>query len=356
MKAAPDGDTAGYRAIVGLASGARAGYEQVATEGIRMNAIVVKQYGGPEALVYESMPIPTLGAGQALVRISAIGINFIDVYKRMGKYPVDPPFVPGEEAAGVIEAVSPDVKGIAPGARVTYCSVLGSYAQYAAVPADRLVPIPNDIDDRTAAALMLQGMTAHYLSASTYPIQRGDTVVVHAAAGGVGLLLTQMAHHRGARVIATVSTEDKARLARDAGADDVIRYTELDFESEVKRLTGGAGVEAVYDSVGKTTFEKGLNCLRRRGIMVSFGQSSGNAPAIEPLRLVRGSLFLTRPTLADYIVTTQELRQRSTDVFGMVERGEVRVRIGGVYKLEEAAQAHRDLEARKTTGKLLLIP
>jgi NADPH:quinone reductase len=322
-----------------------------------MNAIVVKQYGGPEMLAYESMPIPTLAAGQALVRIDAIGVNFIDVYKRMGKYPVNPPFVLGEEAAGTVQAVSPDVHGLAPGARVAYCSVLGSYAQYAAVPADRLVPVPDDVDDRTAAALMLQGMTAHYLSESTYPIQPEDTVLVHAAAGGVGLLLTQMARrHRGARVIATVSTDDKARLARDAGADDVIKYTEQDFEAEVKRLTDGAGVHAVYDSVGKTTFEKGLNCLRRRGIMVSFGQSSGNAPAIEPLRLVRGSLFLTRPTLLDYIVTTEELRRRSADVFAMVERGQLHVRIGAVYPLQDAAQAHRDLEARKTTGKVLLIP
>lgn len=321
-----------------------------------MNAIVVKQSGGPEALAYESMPIPTLGAGQALVRINAIGVNFIDVYKRMGKYPVSPPFILGEEAAGVVQAVSPDVKGLAPGARVAYCSVMGSYAHYAALPADRLVPIPDDIDDRTAAALMLQGMTAHYLSESTYPIQAGDTVLVHAAAGGVGLLLTQMAHHRGARVIATVSTDEKARLAHDAGADDVIKYTEQDFEAEVKRLTDGTGVHAVYDSVGQTTFEKGLNCLRRRGIMVSFGQSSGNAPAIEPLRLVRGSLFLTRPTLVDYIVTREELCQRSAAVFAMVKRGQLHVRIGAVYPLQDAAQAHRDLEARKTTGKLLLIP
>jgi len=321
-----------------------------------MNAIVVKQPGGPEVLSYESVPTPTLSAGQALVRIAAIGVNFIDVYKRMGKYPVQLPFIEGEEAAGVVEAVSPDVQGLAPGQRVAYCSGMGSYAQYAAVAADRLVPVPDDIDDRTAAAAMLQGMTAHYLATSTYPIQRGDTVLVHAAAGGVGLLLTQMAHHRGARVIATVSTEEKAQLARDAGADKVIRYTEQDFEAEVKRLTAGAGVNAVYDSVGKTTFEKGLNCLRRRGIMVSFGQSSGDAPAIEPLRLVRGSLFLTRPTLVDYIVTTQELRQRSGEVFGMIERGELKIRIGNVYKLQDAAQAQRDLEARKTTGKVLLIP
>jgi len=321
-----------------------------------MDAVVVTRYGGPEVLAFESLPIPTIGSGQALVRLTAIGVNFIDVYKRIGKYPVNPPFVPGEEAAGVVQAVSPDVKDLAPGTRVAYCGIVGSYAQYAAVPADRLVPIPQGVNDQTAAAVMLQGMTAQYLTTSTYEIRRGDTVLVHAAAGGVGLLLTQMAHNRGARVIATVSTGEKARLASAAGADDVIRYTEQDFEAEVRRLTNGSGVHAVYDSVGLTTFEKGLNCLRRRGIMVSFGQSSGNAPAIEPLRLVRGSLYLTRPTLVDYVVTTEELRRRAREVFGMVERRELSVRTEHVYKLADAAQAQRDLEARKTTGKLLLIP
>ena len=321
-----------------------------------MNAIVVKQFGGPEALSYEDMPIPSLGAGQALVRIAATGVNFIDVYHRMGKYEGATPFIVGNEAAGVIEALAPDARGFRVGDRVAYCNVRGSYADYAAVPVERLVPVPNSVDDQTAAAVLLQGMTAHYLSRTTYPLRNGDDALVHAAAGGVGLLLTQMARRIGARVIATVSTDEKAKLAREAGADDVILYTTQDFESETKRLTAGAGVHVVYDSVGKTTFEKGLNVLRRRGTMVSFGQSSGNAPAIEPLRLIKGSLFLTRPTLIDYVATTEELRERAADVFGMVERHELHVRVAHVYKLADAAQAHRDLEARKTTGKLILLP
>ena len=321
-----------------------------------MNAIVVKQFGGPEALSYEDMPIPSLGAGQALVRITASGVNFIDVYHRMGKYEGAPPFIVGNEAAGVIEALAPDARGFRVGDRVAYCNVRGSYADYAAVPVERLVPVPNSVDDQTAAAVLLQGMTAHYLSRTTYPLRNGDDALVHAAAGGVGLLLTQMARRIGARVIATVSTDEKAKLAREAGADDVILYTKQDFERETKRLTADAGVHVVYDSVGKTTFEKGLNVLRRRGMMVSFGQSSGNAPAIEPLRLIEGSLFLTRPTLIDYVATTEELRERAADVFGMVERHELHVRVAHVYKLADAANAHRDLEARKTTGKLVLLP
>jgi len=321
-----------------------------------MNAIVVKQFGGPEALSYEDMPIPSLGAGQALVRITAAGVNFIDVYHRRGKYEGAPPFIVGNEAAGVIEALAPDARGFRVGDRVAYCNVRGSYADYAAVPVERLVPVPNSVDDQTAAAVLLQGMTAHYLSRTTYPLRNGDDALVHAAAGGVGLLLTQMARRIGARVIATVSTDEKAKLAREAGADDVILYTKQDFERETKRLTADAGVHVVYDSVGKTTFEKGLNVLRRRGMMVSFGQSSGNAPAIEPLRLIEGSLFLTRPTLIDYVATTEELRERAADVFGMVERHELHVRVAHVYKLADAANAHRDLEARKTTGKLVLLP
>ncbi|HEV2908662.1 MAG TPA: quinone oxidoreductase [Candidatus Eremiobacteraceae bacterium] len=321
-----------------------------------MNAIVVKQFGGPEALSYEDMPIPSLGAGQALVRITAAGVNFIDVYHRMGKYEGAPPFIVGNEAAGVIEALAPDARGFKVGERVAYCNVRGSYADYAAVPVERLVPVPDSVDDQTAAAVLLQGMTAHYLSRTTYPLRNGDDALVHAAAGGVGLLLTQMARRIGARVIATVSTDEKAKLAREAGADDVILYTKQDFERETRRLTADAGVHVVYDSVGKTTFEKGLNVLRRRGMMVSFGQSSGNAPAIEPLRLIKGSLFLTRPTLIDYVATTEELRERAADVFGMVERHELHVRVAHVYKLADAANAHRDLEARKTTGKLVLLP
>jgi NADPH2:quinone reductase len=321
-----------------------------------MNAIVVKQFGGPEALSYEDMPIPSLAAGQALVRITAAGVNFIDVYHRMGKYEGALPFILGNEAAGVVEALAPDARGFKVGDRVAYCNVRGSYAGYAAVPVDRLVPVPSGVDDQTAAAVLLQGMTAHYLSRTTYPLRNGDDALVHAAAGGVGLLLTQMARRTGARVIATVSTDEKAKLAREAGADDVILYTKQDFETETKRLTADAGVHVVYDSVGKTTFEKGLNVLRRRGMMVSFGQSSGNAPAIEPLRLIKGSLFLTRPTLIDYVATTEELRERAADVFGMVERHELHVRVAHVYKLADAAHAHRDLEARRTTGKLVLLP
>jgi len=322
-----------------------------------MNAIVVKCHGGPECLAFEDRPIPQLGpSGRALVRISAVGVNFVDVYQRMGKYAGTLPFVAGSEGSGVVEAVSQDVAALKPGDRVAFCDVRGGYANYVLAPAERLVRVPPGVDDRTAAAVMLQGITAHYLSRSTYQIRSGDVVLVHAGAGGVGLLLTQMAHLAGARVITTVSTDHKAALSRDAGADDVILYTTQDFAAETLRLTGGAGVNAVYDSVGKTTFEKGLEVIRRRGMMVSFGQSSGNAPAIDPLRLVKGSLYLTRPTIADYIASTKELRERADDVFGMVERGELHVRIGHVYALRDAAQAHRELEARKTTGKLLLIP
>lgn len=328
-----------------------------------MKAVTVHAFGGPEALVYGDVPTPKPGDREALVRVAASGVNFIDVYRRTGKYPSQPPFVLGEEAAGTVEALG-SVGSLNPrgdsdvkvGDRVAFCGVRGTYAEYAVAPVDRLVSIPPHVDDRTAAAAMLQGMTAHYLTTATYRIERGNTVLVHAAAGGVGLLLTQMAHRLGARVIATVSTDEKAALARDAGADEVILYTQTDFETEVKRLTAGEGVHAVYDSVGKTTFEKGLNCLHRRGLMVSFGQSSGNAPAIEPLRLVAGSLFLTRPTLADYVATRQELLARASALFGMIERGELKVRIGHEYPLAEAAQAQRDLEARKTTGKVILIP
>jgi NADPH2:quinone reductase len=327
------------------------------TSGDSMNAIVVKSHGGPECLAFEDCPIPQLGpSGQALVRVAAVGVNFVDVYHRMGKYAGTPPFVSGAEGSGVVEAVSQDVTAVKPGDRVAFCDVRGSYANYVLASADRLVRVPAGVDDRTAAAVMLQGITAHYLSRSTYQIRSGDVVLVHAGAGGVGLLLTQMAHRAGARVITTVSTDHKAALSRDAGADDVILYTTQDFATETMRLTGDAGVNAVYDSVGKTTFEKGLDVIRRRGMMVSFGQSSGNAPAIEPLRLVKGSLYLTRPTIADYIATAAELRERADDVFGMVERGELHVRIGHVHALRDAAQAHRELEARKTTGKVLLIP
>ncbi|HLN46950.1 MAG TPA: quinone oxidoreductase [Magnetospirillaceae bacterium] len=321
-----------------------------------MNAIVVNAYGGPEALVYQDMPIPTLGPGEALVRVSAIGVNFIDIYQRMGLYPGPLPFIAGNEGAGRVEAVASGAAGASVGDRVAFWNVRGSYAGYVAASVGKLVKVPNDIDDQSAAAVLLQGMTAHYLTRSTFALHKDDAALVHAAAGGVGLLLTQMAHHLGACVFGTVSTDEKAALARDAGADEVIVYTRQDFESEVKRLTSNAGVHVVYDSVGKTTFEKGLDCLRPRGMMVSYGQSSGKAPAIEPLRLIKGSLFLTRPTLGDYVATPEELRRRAGEVFGMIERGELHVRIGHVYKLADAAQAHRDLEARKTTGKIILVP
>ncbi len=321
-----------------------------------MNAIVVNAHGGPEALTYEDMPIPTLGPGEALVRVTAIGVNFIDIYQRMGLYPGPLPFIAGNEGAGRVEAVASGAAGASVGDRVAFWNVRGSYAGYVAASVDKLVKVPNDIDDQSAAAVLLQGMTAHYLTRSTFALHKDDAALVHAAAGGVGLLLTQMAHRIGARVFGTVSTDEKAALARDAGADEVILYTHQDFETEVKRLTANTGVHVVYDSVGKTTFEKGLDCLRPRGMMVSYGQSSGKAPAIEPLRLVKGSLFLTRPTLVDYVATPDELRTRADEVFGMIERGELHVRVGHVYKLADAAQAHRDLEARKTTGKVILVP
>jgi NADPH:quinone reductase len=267
------------------------------------------------------------------------------------------PVVVGQEGAGVVTAVGADVKSVKVGDRVAWTSVLGSYAEYAAVPADRLVPIPQGVSDQQAAAAMLQGMTAHYLSHDTYPLKRSETALVHAAAGGVGLLLTQMARNIGARVIATVSTDEKAKLAREAGADEVILYTQADFEAETKRLTGGKGVDVVYDSVGKTTFDKGLNILRPRGMMVLFGGSSGAVPPLDPMILnQKGSLFLTRPTLGHYTTTREELVERSGAVFGMIAAGKLKLRIEHTYPLAEAPRAHRDLEGRKTTGKLLLIP
>jgi NADPH2:quinone reductase len=291
------------------------------------------------------------------VKIAAAGVNFIDVYNREGRYKVPLPFTPGQEAAGIVSAVGSDVREVAVGDRVAYTSVLGSYAQYAVVPADRLVKIPDGVSDRQAAATMLQGLTAHYLVHDTYPLKRGETTLIHAAAGGVGLLLVQMAHNIGARIIGTVSTEEKAKLARDAGVDEIILYTQSDFEAETKRLTGGKGVDVVYDSVGKTTFEKGLNVLRPRGMMALFGGSSGAVPPFDPLMLTqKGSLYLTRPSINHYIITRQELEKRACAVFEMIRAGKLKLRIQHVYPLAQAAQAHRDLESRKTTGKLLLIP
>ena len=322
-----------------------------------MKAIQVKQPGGPEAMELVELPVPEPKASEAVVKLAASGVNFIDVYFREGRYKSPLPFVIGQEGAGVITAVGSEVKSVKTGDRVAWTGLQGAYAEYAAVPADRLVPIPDGVSDQQAAAAMLQGMTAHYLSHDTYALKRGQTALVHAAAGGVGLLLVQMAKNIGARVIATVSTEEKAKLAREAGADDIILYTQADFEAETKRLTDGRGVEVVYDSVGKTTFEKGLNVLRPRGFMVLFGASSGAVPPFDLIALSqKGSLYVTRPTLYAYIATREELVARSSDVFGMMASGKLKLRIEHKYPLAEARQAHRDLEGRKTTGKLLLIP
>ncbi len=322
-----------------------------------MKAIQVTQPGGPEAMQLTERPTPQLKPNEALVQIAAAGVNFIDVYNREGRYKVSLPFVLGQEGAGVVAAVGADVHDLALGDRVAYTNVLGSYAEFAAVPADRLVKIPDGVSDREAAATMLQGMTAHYLAHDTFPLKKDDTALIHAGAGGVGLLLVQMAHNIGTRILATVSTEAKARLAREAGADEIIFYTQSDFEAETKRLTGGRGVDVVYDSVGKTTFEKGLNVLRPRGMMVLYGGSSGAVPPFDPITLTgKGSLFLTRPSLGHYIMTRQELEQRSATVFAMIREGKLKLRIEHVYLLTDVQQAHRDLEGRKTTGKLLLIP
>jgi NADPH:quinone reductase len=322
-----------------------------------MRAIQVKQVGGPEAMEVVDIPVPQPKANEAVVKLSASGVNFIDVYFREGRYKAPLPITLGQEGAGTVTAVGGEVKSVKAGDRVAWTAVHGSYAEYAAVPADRLVPIPPSVTDQQAAATMLQGMTAQYLSHDTYPLKLGETALVHAAAGGVGLLLTQMAHHIGARVIATVSTEEKAKLAREAGADEVILYTQADFETETKRITGGKGVDVVYDSVGKTTFEKGLNTLRPRGMMALFGGSSGAVPPFDLMALAqKGSLYVTRPTLHNYIASREELVARSEAVFSMIAGGKLKVRIEHTYPLAEAQRAHRDLEGRKTTGKLLLIP
>ena len=303
------------------------------------------------------LPVPQPKPNQALVKIAATGVNYIDIYHREGRYKSPLPFVLGQEGAGEVTAVGSEVKSIKVGDRVAWTELLGSYAQFAAIAADRLVSIPKGVSDQQAAAAMLQGMTAHYLSHDTFPLNKGQTALVHAAAGGVGLLLTQMAHNLGARVIATVSTDEKANLAREAGADEVILYTQSDFEAETKRLTSGKGVDVVYDSVGRTTFEKGLNVLRPRGMMVLFGGSSGPVPPFDLIALSqKGSLYITRPTLVNYIASREELVARSKAVFDMIGSGKLKLRIEHTYPLAEAQRAHRDLEGRKTTGKLLLIP
>lgn len=308
-------------------------------------------------LVPVELPVPTPKPNEALVNIKAAGVNFIDVYVREGRYPTSLPFVNGQEGAGLVTEVGSEVTTLKPGDRVAYTSSLGSYAEYAAVPASRLVKIPDELDFEQAAAAMLQGMTAHYLLHSSYPLKKGETALIHAAAGGVGLLLVQMAKKIGARVIATAGTKEKAQLARDAGADECIVYTEADFETETKRLSDGVGVHVVYDGVGKATFDKDLNVLRPRGYLVLFGGSSGAVPPFDLIKLSqKGSLFITRPTLAHYTLTREELEWRANDVLQSIARGELKLRIHKVYPLADAAQAHRDLEGRKTTGKLLLKP
>jgi NADPH2:quinone reductase len=317
----------------------------------------VRAHGGAEVLQVEEAEVPHAGPGQALLRIEAVGVNFVEIYHRTGLYKMAVPFTLGTEAAGTVEAVGPGVTTVRPGDRVASVNVLGAYAEYALAPADRLVPLPDKVSARQAAAVLLQGVTAQYLTTSTFPLERGQTCLVHAAAGGVGLLLCQMAKRAGARVIATVSTEAKAALAREAGADDVILYTQADFETEVKRLTAGAGVHVIFDSVGRTTFAKGLNCLVPRGMMVLFGQSSGPVEPLDPQVLAqKGSLFLTRPTVVHHTATRAELLERAGQVLGLVASGALAVRIGHEFPLTQAAEAHRDLEGRRTTGKVLLIP
>jgi len=320
-----------------------------------MKRIQVSETGGPEKMQLVDVPTPVPGPGQALVRIASTGVNFIDIYFRTGLYKADLPVALGSEAAGTVEAAGSGVTEVAPGDRVAYAMARGSYAEYAVVPAAQLVKLPAHLDFSTAAAAMLQGMTAHYLTHSTFALQSGDTCLVHAAAGGAGGLIVQMAKMLGALVFGTVSTEAKADIARSHGADEVILYTEQDFETEVKRLTAGRGVDVVYDSVGQTTFDKSLNCLRPRGLMALFGQSSGPVPPFDPGILnARGSLFLTRPSLGHHLLTREELLWRAGDVLGWLDSGKLKLRIHRTYPLADAASAHRDLESRKTAGKLLL--
>jgi NADPH2:quinone reductase len=322
-----------------------------------MKLVRIHEHGGVEVLRYEDIPTPDPAPGTARVKIEAIGVNFIDTYHRQGWYKVALPFVPGMEAAGVVDAVGEGVTGFRAGDRVAYCMVSGAYAEYAIVPVEKLVSVPDGVDARLAAAAILQGMTAHYLAHDTFPLRDGHTALIHAAAGGTGQLLVQMAKARGARVIGTAGTPEKAALAKSLGADEAIVYTQQDFEAEVKRLTDSKGVDVVYDSVGKDTFDKSLNCLRPRGMMVLFGQSSGQVPPFDPQTLnAKGSLFLTRPSLGAYILSRDELLRRAGDVFEGIKQGTLKVQIGGTFPLAEAGAAHNALEGRSTTGKLLLIP
>jgi NADPH2:quinone reductase len=320
-----------------------------------MKCIQVKVTGGPENMQLVDAPTPVPGPRQALVRIAAAGVNFIDVYFRTGLYKAEFPIALGNEGAGTVEAVGAEVTEVAPGDRVAYAMARGSYAEYAVVPGAQLVKIPGHVDFNTAAAAMLQGMTAHYLTHSTFPLKSGDVCLVHAAAGGAGGLIVQMAKMRGARVFGTVSTEEKAQIARQHGADEVILYTQQDFEAEVKRATGGRGVDVVYDSVGRTTFDKSLNSLRPRGMLALFGQSSGPVPPFDPNVLnAKGSLFLTRPSLGHHLLTREELLWRAGDILNWIDAGTLKLRIDHTYRLADAAAAHRALEGRHTAGKLLL--
>ena len=322
-----------------------------------MKAIQIRATGGPDVLELAELPIPVPGPGQVLIRIEAIGVNFIEIYFRKGTYKAALPLIPGSEAAGTVEDLGSGVNGFEPGDLVASVAVAGSYSEYALVPAAQLVKVPAGLSPEKAAAAMLQGMTAHYLVYSTYPLKAGDTALVHAGAGGVGLLLTQMAARIGARVITTVSSEAKAELSREAGASDVILYTEQDFEAELKRLTHGKGADVVYDSVGKTTFEKSLNCLRPRGLLALFGGSSGPVPPFDLIQLSsKGSLYVTRPTLWHYVASRSELEWRAGDVLGWAASGDLKLRTEHVYSMTDAAQAQTDLESRKTTGKILLEP
>lgn len=322
-----------------------------------MKAVRVHRHGGPEVLTHDDITVPEPGAGEARVKIEASGVNFIDIYQRTGSYRLQTPFTLGMEGAGVVDAVGAGVGEVKTGDRVAYAMVPGSYAEYAIVPAGKLAPLPSDIDSKSAAALMLQGMTAHYLTHHTYALKPGETALVHAAAGGVGLLLIQIAKILGAKVIGTVGTEAKAERAKQAGADHIILYTQSDFLTEVKQITGGQGVDVVYDSVGATTFDKSLDCLRPRGYLVLFGQSSGPVQPVDAGKLAaKGSLFLTRPSLAHYLLTRTELLERTGALFNWTAAGKLKLRIDKTFPLAEAAEAHRQLEGRKTTGKVVLLP
>jgi NADPH2:quinone reductase len=322
-----------------------------------MKAILMEKTGGPEVLKVKELIKPELGPVQVLVKLEAIGVNYIDTYHRSGLYPIELPYTPGLEGAGTVEELGEKVVGLKRGDRVAYTGVPGAYAEYAAVASEKLVKLPPELDFQQGSAALLQGMTAHYLACDTYPLKKGDSCLIHAAAGGVGLLLVQIAKMREAYVYATVSTEEKAALAYEAGADQIIRYTEKDFEKEIARLSNGRGVDAVYDSVGQATFEKSLNCLRPRGTLISFGQSSGKIDKIDVgILSAKGSLFLTRPTLFHYVADRESLMQRSGEVLDWIVSGKLRLRIGKTFALQEAAEAHRSLQGRETTGKVLLIP